>query len=120
MKKILPILVVGTLLNPLNTLANEIIELEDGSHFWHTEIDYGTEIYIPTPYEYANYINHNFNNFEDLREYLCKGNNATEHATILNSYSDEEMLDFYSALNDIFEDEADVLYQEKLIQGVKK
>ena len=111
-KKLVSIVAVATLLSsPINTLANSVIDLPDGSHCFYTDIDYGTDAVI-NPFELAHWENHNFSNLQEKIEFLRE--HATEYAQVMNELSEEEMLNYYDALNDILESEADVYYKEYL------
>ena len=116
MKKLIVVLMLGlVLVSPTMTQANTILELEDGSHFFYNDIDYGTTKYI-MPYEYAEILNNNFNDVDELNDYLRKDNNATSHAQVLNSYSKEEMMEYFKTLNNRLESEADRIYYTQLLK----
>ena len=109
MKKLAGLMLVAVMmvvLNPMLALAND--------DFFYSEIDYGTSY---DPIEYAHSINHNFSNLDEFYSHLRKDNNATQHAKILNSFTNEEMMDYYSALNDNMMNDADMGYYGMLLRA---
>lgn len=119
-KKMLAVTTIATLLiSPLTAKASttSVQELPDGSHYWYSEITYGTEevVVLPSfPYELAIWENNHFNNLQEKLEWLREGNNASEYAKEVNKFNEQEMVNYLHNLKDNLKTEADFSYQSYL------
>lgn len=105
LSSLLLVVVAMMFINPLLTFAND--------DFFYSDIDYGTSY---DPIQYAIALNNDYDNLDEFYAHLRKGNNATQHAKILNSFTNEEIMEFYYNLNDNLMDEADMGYYGMLLR----